>query len=164
MFLYSILIDETVIINLIKMGKISLEVIGIKEVEKSYIAGIIDGEGSIMLQRFHKGDFPTPCVSIASTTIELLEWVKEVSGVGIIKKKKNYNCEKHKDCYSYVVKHDKAIELIKDIYPYLVIESKKKRAELILMRYKAVTPRNGRYSEEMLREKEEFYEEFIRIK
>ena len=68
------------------MGKISLEVIGIKEVEKSYIAGIIDGEGSIMLQRFHKGDLPAPCVSIASTTIELLKWIKEVSGVGIIKK------------------------------------------------------------------------------
>lgn len=48
------------------MGKISLEVIGIKEVEKAYIAGIIDGEGSIMLQRFHKGDLPAPCVSIDS--------------------------------------------------------------------------------------------------
>ena len=135
-----------------------------RECEKAYIAGIIDGEGSIMLQRFHKGDLPAPCVSIASTTIELLEWIKEVSGVGIIKKKKNYNCEKHKDCYSYVVKHDKAIELIKDIYPYLVIEIKKKRAELIIRRYTAVTPRNGRYSEEMMREKEEFYKEFISIK
>ena len=164
MFLYSILIDEIVIINLIKMGKISLEVIAIKEVEKSYIAGIIDGEGSIMLQRFHKGDLPAPCVSIASTTIELLEWVKEVSGVGTIRKKKNYNEEKHKNCYSYEVRYDKAIELIKEVYPYLVIESKKKRAELILRRYKAVTPRNGRYSEEMLREKEEFYEEFMNLK
>lgn len=41
--------------------------------EKYYIAGIIDGEGSIMLQRFHKGEYPSPCVSIASTNIELLE-------------------------------------------------------------------------------------------
>lgn len=135
-----------------------------RECEKAYIAGIIDGEGSIMLQKFGKGDFPAPCVSIASTTIELLEWIKKVSGIGIIKKKKNYNCEKHKDCYSYVVKHDKAIELIKDVYPYLVIENKRQRAELIIRRYKAVTPRNGRYSEEMLREKEEFYEEFMAIK
>ena len=63
-----------------------------------------------------------------------------------------------------MVKHDKAIELIKDIYPYLVIESKRQRAELIIRRYKAVTPRNGKYNEEMLREKEEFYEEFMSIK
>lgn len=74
-----------------------------RECEKAYIAGIIDGEGSIMLQRFLKRDLPAPCVSIASTTIELLEWVKKVSGVGTIRKKKNYNEEKHKDCYTYEV-------------------------------------------------------------
>lgn len=91
-------------------------------------------------------------------------FIKEVTGVGIIKRKKNYNTEKHKDCYSYVVKYDQAISLIRDIYPYLIIKSKKARAKLIVERYKAVTPRNGRYSEEMLREKKLFYEEFINIK
>ena len=38
----------------------------LKETEKAYIAGIIDGEGSIMLQKFHSNEFPAPCVSIAS--------------------------------------------------------------------------------------------------
>lgn len=33
--------------------------------EKAYIAGIIDGEGSIMLQNFHKNQLPSPCVTIA---------------------------------------------------------------------------------------------------
>ncbi|MDV4151809.1 hypothetical protein R0131_13355 [Clostridium sp. AL.422] len=45
--------------------------------EISYIAGIIDGEGSIMLQKFHSNEFPAPCVSIASTSLELLTWIKE---------------------------------------------------------------------------------------
>ena len=35
---------------------------------------------------------------------------------------------------------------------------------LILTKYKLVTPRNGRYSEEMLKAKIDFYNEFISIK
>lgn len=134
------------------------------EVEKAYIAGIIDGEGSIMLQKFHKNEFPSPCVSVASTTLELLNWLKDKIGGGKIIKKKNYNPEKHSDCYSYILKYNEAINLIEEIYPYLIIESKKRRASFILEKYKAVTPRNGRYSEELLKAKNKFYEDFISIK
>lgn len=134
------------------------------ETEKSYIAGIIDGEGSVMLQRIHKNEPPSPCVSIASTTLELLEWVKNTVGKGRIISKKNYNIEKHKDCYSYVLRRNDAISLLNDIYPYLIINTKKKRAELIISTYKSITPRNGYYTDEMLIAKEEFYKEFIVIK
>ena len=54
--------------------------------DKAYIAGIIDGEGSIILIRFHQKQFPSPCVSIASTSLELLEWLRNTTKVGIIKK------------------------------------------------------------------------------
>lgn len=54
------------------------------ETEKAYIAGIIDGEGSMMLQRFHKNSFPSPCVSIASTTLKLINWIKDTFDVGVI--------------------------------------------------------------------------------
>ena len=134
------------------------------ETEKAYIAGIIDGEGSIMLQKFHKGEFPSPCVSIASTTLELLNWIKVIVGAGVIIRKKNYNPEVHKECYSYVIKHDKAIDLLKEIYPYLIIEVKKARAHLILSKYKSVTPRNGRYNKESLMLKQKFYDEFMSLK
>ncbi|MEW8995609.1 hypothetical protein [Clostridium sp.] len=134
------------------------------EIEKAYIAGIIDGEGSIMLQRFHTNQYPAPCVSIASTTIELLTWLKDTIGYGVIIKKKNYNPEKHKLSYSFVIKQNNAIKLLEDIYPYLIIESKRKRAEMIITQYKSLTPRNGRYTEEQLAKKEIFYEEFINAK
>lgn len=134
------------------------------ETEKSYIAGIIDGEGSIMLIKYHSNEFPSPCVSIASTTMELLEWLKKTVGAGVIIHKKNYKPEIHKECYSYVLKFDAAINLMKDIYPYLIIKVKKKRAKLIIDKYKSVTPRNGRYSDEMLILKEQFYKEFMEIK
>lgn len=73
------------------------------DVEKAYIAGIIDGEGSIMLQTFHKNQLPAPCISITSTTIELLEWIKTKIDTGTITRKNNYNKEKHKYCYKLTI-------------------------------------------------------------
>ncbi len=79
-------------------------------------------------------------------------------------KEKNYNPEKHKLSYSFIIKQNNAIKLLEDIYPYLIIESKRKRAEMIITQYKALTPRNGRYTDEQLAKKERFYEEFINAK
>ncbi|HDK7166948.1 TPA: LAGLIDADG family homing endonuclease [Clostridium botulinum] len=132
--------------------------------QKAYIAGIIDGEGSIMLLKFHNNQFPSPCVSISSTTIELLEWMKDVTKIGTIKSKKNYNTEKHSNCFTYTIKYNDAINFLVQIEPYLVIKNKQKRAKLIIEKYKSVTPRNGKYSDEMLKAKEKFYKEFINIK
>lgn len=129
--------------------------------ECAYIAGIIDGEGSIMLCKFHKNQHPSPCISIASTTLELLTWVHSTTKLGTIKSKKNYNTSKHKNSYTYVVKYNDCLKLLEKIFPYLVIESKRKRAHMIITQYKSLTPRNGRYSKELLALKENFYKEFI---
>ncbi|GFZ32435.1 hypothetical protein CSC2_29610 [Clostridium zeae] len=132
--------------------------------EKAYIAGIIDGEGSIMLTSFHSNELHSPCVSIASTTLELLQWIKDKTNTGVIKRKKNYNTERHKDCFSYTLRYNDAINFLEMISPYLVIESKKRRALMIINEYKSLTPRNGRYSEELLEKKRKFYERFIALK
>ncbi len=58
--------------------------------EKAYIAGIIYEEESIMLYKIHSNEHPSPCISIASTTLELLKWIKETIGKGSIIRKKNY--------------------------------------------------------------------------
>ena len=134
------------------------------ETEKAYIAGIIDGEGSIMLERFHSNQLPSPCISITSSTLELLEYVKTVLGKGSIKSKKNYKIDVHKNCYTYILRYNNALNLLNDIYPYLIINSKRKRAKLIIDNYKKLTPRNGRYTEEMLKNKIEFYNKFINTK
>lgn len=98
-----------------------------------------------------------------STSIELLIWIKNTVGNGNIINKKNYKPKIHKDCYSYVIKYNNAINLLDEIYPYLIIESKKKRANLILTKYKEVTPRNGRYTDDMLKAKNQFYLDFMNI-
>lgn len=133
------------------------------DTEKAYIAGIIDGEGSIMLTRFHKNQYHSPCVSIASTDLELLQWIKNTVKAGKITTKKNYNKEKHKNSYTYTIIYDEAIQLLQNIKPYLVIEKKKTRAQHIISKYKEVTIRNGRYNEAQKLAKEQFYNEFIAL-
>ena len=134
------------------------------ETEKAYLAGIIDGEGSIMLIRLSKTTHPAPVLSVPSTTIELLHYIQKIIGFGKIIPKTNYNKEKHKDCYTFTLIRNQALDVIKEIYPYLIINTKRERARLLLMDYKRLTPRNGRYSMELLIEKEDFYKLFISVK
>lgn len=49
------------------------------------------------------------------------------------------------------------------IDPYLVIQQKKLRSQMILNQYKNLTPRNGRYSKELLAAKEAFYTKFMTL-
>lgn len=79
------------------------------DTEKAYIAGIIDGEGSIMLTRFYKNQHPSPCISVASTSLALLNWIKDKTGFETIKSKKNYNTLKHQDSYVYTIKYNDAM-------------------------------------------------------
>lgn len=135
-----------------------MEDLFIIEIEKAYIARIIDGEGSIMLQKFHSNQLPSPCVSIASTT---LEWIVNITNVGVIKRNKNYNPQNTRIAI-VIFKYDDAINLIRDVYPYIVIKSKKKkRAELIINKYKSATSRNGRYSKEMFEAKKGFMKSLL---
>lgn len=49
-----------------------------ENVEAAYLAGIIDGEGSITLTRMHSKEFRRPCISIASTDLELLSYINSI--------------------------------------------------------------------------------------
>ncbi|SMB85209.1 LAGLIDADG-like domain-containing protein [Desulfonispora thiosulfatigenes DSM 11270] len=132
-------------------------------IEIAYIAGIIDGEGTITLTTHKKGCYPSPTITVASSDYELISWLKKTINAGQIIKKKNYNPDKHKDSWSYVLKYNNVLTLLEYIEPYLVIVNKKKRAELILNEYKKLTPRNGRYSEETLNQKGLFYKKFMEL-
>ncbi|MEQ2528863.1 LAGLIDADG family homing endonuclease [Bacillaceae bacterium CLA-AA-H227] len=134
-----------------------------KDWEASYLAGIIDGEGSITLTRIHKNEHRRPCITIASTDKELLDYVSSLTG-GIILNKKNYNPKKHKDSYTLTIKKkDKVLEILNLITDYLRVERKKQRAKWILENYDMVTPRNGKYNTTLLEEKRLFEEKFFEI-
>lgn len=134
-----------------------------KTEEQAYIAGIIDGEGSILLTRQSKTQHPSPCITVASTDIELLNWLKTTIGRGTLIQKKNYNPKRHKNSFTYTLIRDAAIDLLKEIEPYLIIHKKKARAQHIINNYKKVTVRNGKYTSCQLKAKEQFYNDFMAL-
>jgi hypothetical protein len=58
------------------------EVRSLAAVDAAYIAGLIDGEGTVTLSRRHAKDRRQLVVSIANTEIRLLEFVLERVGAG----------------------------------------------------------------------------------
>ena len=134
----------------------------LSDTEAAYIAGIIDGEGTITLTKNKAGNFPSPTISVASSDLELLLWLKEKIGKGTIKKKKNYNPEKHRDSWTFFLKHNNALNLLVRIEQFLVINSKSYRSKLFTQNYHNLTPRNGRYTPEKMSEKELFINIFFK--
>lgn len=133
----------------------------LSQAEAAYLAGIVDGEGTITLAHIHKGANRQLSVSITNTERQLLDWVKHVIGAGRITKKRAYNA-RHRPSYTYAIANTQALELLRQIAPYLQTH-KRLRAELVLERYKALTPRNGRYSPELLAERERFVQAVLAI-
>lgn len=114
--------------------------------DHAYLAGIIDGEGTIALTKLHKNDrFRSPVVSVANTSFELLEYLKNTYKGSICIKKK-YK-EHHKLSGTWYVSYNNAILILSYIKPFLKIPSKIYRCNIILNEYKKLTLPNGKYSE-----------------
>jgi len=130
--------------------------------EAAYIAGLIDGEGTVTLVRKHKGENRQLCVSISSTEKYLLEFVRHCAGTGKITSKRTTK-RHHTPSFAYAVYNRHALELLKQTFPYMR-SYKRGRAELILAEYLDVTPRNGKYSAELLDRKRDFERRVLAIK
>lgn len=124
-----------------------------------YTAGLFDGEGSVMFTKSHKSKFRAPAVSVTSTTYEILEFLKNNFG-GHISKQKVYKAH-HKPCWSWKVTYNAAINFLSIILPYMKEPQKIHRARLLVEKYKLVTPRNGKYNEELLAKRSAFNQEFF---
>ncbi|MFD2655509.1 LAGLIDADG family homing endonuclease [Gracilibacillus thailandensis] len=71
--------------------------------EAAYLAGIIDGEGTITLTRMHKREHRRPCITIASTDLELLEYLQTIAGGNISNKRFLYFMyKKESRCFLYI--------------------------------------------------------------
>lgn len=87
--------------------------------QAAYLAGIIDGEGSIMLYRREKG--AAMRVTVANTNRALLDWCATVCGVGNIVMTERSN-PKHKPSGMWHVNSQAAASLLEQTRPYLVIK------------------------------------------
>lgn len=133
----------------------------LSKINAAYIAGIIDGEGTITLSRKHKNDNRQLSVTISNTEMPLLEFILNTIEAGKITNKKVYK-DHHTPSMTYALSNRQALDLLAQITPYLQTY-KKERAELILKDYVRVTPRNGKYTESLKTEREEFIDAFFEI-
>ena len=134
----------------------------LSKTDAAYTAGLIDGEGTVTLTRKHKNENRQLCISISSTEIDLLDFVLTATGVGKITNKKASKSI-HSHSYAYAVYNRHALALLEQVLPYLK-SYKRDRAALIIKDYLSVTPRNGKYSDEILVKKRIFEQTVLAIK
>jgi hypothetical protein len=145
------------------MSRIKYKVVHkLEPVNAAYIAGLVDGEGTITLVVKQKNAQRHLALTISNTEFDLLKNVLRVVGAGKLTSKVAYST-KHAIGYTYAIYNQQALTLLSQINPYLR-SYKKKRAKLILSRYLVLTPRNGKYNKTMLKKRAEFIEKFFSIK
>lgn len=104
--------------------------------EKAYIAGLFDGEGSISICKFrsHNSDYVCPhyilSVTCTNTNKEIIEWLYEKIGSSKQMRKREWGKSNWKTSYSWMASANKAVVVLKNIYPYLRI--KKAQAKLAI--------------------------------
>lgn len=130
--------------------------------ERGYIAGPIDGEGTVTLSRKHAADLRHVVVSISNTERELLDHVLALVGCGKITKKKTAK-PIHALSMTYAVWNRQALSLLLQVEPYLR-SYKRMRAQLILKHYIRLTPRNGKYTAMLRAQRTAFESEWLAIR
>jgi hypothetical protein len=128
----------------------------------AYIAGLVDGEGTITLTRLHAHENRRLVVSIANTELQLLDFVLDRVGAGKITRKKTVS-DRHTPSYFYAITSRQALSLLRQILPYLR-SYKRHRADLAIKQYQALTPRNGKYSDSLLSERKAFEQTLLLLK
>jgi len=129
--------------------------------DAAYIAGIIDGEGTITLTRTHRGENRRPLLTISSTESALLLYVQSAIGLGRITNKACAR-EHHTPSFTYVISSRQALAVLSQVAQYLRTY-KASRARLLLDEYTSVTPRNGRYTPEQRTARQQFEARFFAI-
>jgi hypothetical protein len=130
--------------------------------DAAYIAGVIDGEGTITLTRKHRNENRQLAVTISNTELRLLEFVLEVVGAGKITRKRSSKAS-HTPSFTVALYNRQALALLEQIHPYLRTY-KLDRSAAIMHDYIALTPRNGKYSYQQRRQRTEFEETVLAIK
>lgn len=120
----------------------------------AYIAGLVDGEGTVTLTRRHANENRQLVVSIANTERSILEFVLNSVGTGKITNKRTTS-SMHSRSFAYSVSNTQALDLLSQIVKYLR-SYKRHRATLVLTSYKKLTPRNGKYSQAQKKQRRQF--------
>jgi hypothetical protein len=111
------------------------------DTDSAYFAGLMDGEGSIIIAK-NKGGRNTWRATISNTDFDLLNWCKKVTGCGSIVRHENSNplhaTSGAWQCYSW-----NARSILKQLLPYLKIKEKIDRAVRMIAELDLITQEAG---------------------
>lgn len=127
----------------------------------AYIAGLVDGEGTVTLTRMHRNENRRIVVAISNNERSMLDYVIDTVGAGRITRKRTYDTA-HAPSFTFQLSGRQALELLRQIVPYLRTY-KAARARLALANYLRLTPRNGRYDTAIRDQRARFEQEFLAI-
>lgn len=129
--------------------------------DAAYIAGLLDGEGTVTLSRRHRGDARQLAVSIANTERRILEFVRARVGAGKITRKR-VTAAHHTASCAYSISNRQALDLLRQLQPFLQ-SHKRERTQLVVEAYLRVVPRNGKSSALGVQLRREFETAFFAI-
>lgn len=115
-----------------------------KDTEIAYLAGIIDGEGSIYIQRrITKAGYISyfPRFQVVNTNQKVMEWIENTFGGNLYKKPRTKHNTKWRLCFEWFTTVEIMDQLLPLIIPYLII---KKEHALVMMQFRSTfNKRNG---------------------
>jgi hypothetical protein len=130
--------------------------------DAAYIAGLVDGEGTITLSRKHARENRQLVISISNTERSILDFVHSRIGAGKITTKRCIQAH-HAPGFTYAIWNRQALTLLAQIQPFLR-SYKQYRAQVVLTDYVRLTPRNGKYSEAVLAARDHFEAEVLALR
>lgn len=105
----------------------------LSETDKAYIAGFLDGEGSICLSKPKNRRTPHPLITLCNTHFGVMNWISkklELRETAIYTYPED-TIRNHKIKYAVTIgRQAKIKEILENVFPYLII--KKRQAELML--------------------------------
>ena len=123
-----------------------------------YTAALVDGEGSVLLNRPRATENRYPAVTIPSTTYGFMTVLKRTFG-GTVSRKRGL--KKHSKSWAWSIRGNAALELLKRIAIFMKEPEKVRRARLLILRYKTVTVPNGKYTPVQLKARRQFERQFF---
>lgn len=130
--------------------------------EAAYIAGLIDGEGTVILGRKHRNENRHLAITISNTEMALLKFVVDSIGCGKITNKRTTRLH-HIPSFTYAIYNRQALDLLRQIHSPLR-SYKARRANIIIRDYLALTPRNGKCTAAQRKARDAFEKTVLAIK
>lgn len=130
-------------------------------VKLAYMAGLIDGEGTVSLRRNGDGKARFPVVHFNSTTVEMVSWAAENFGG----RQYAYPARKvgHKPYFHWLSSRGHSLTVLSAILPYMLEPKKRARAELILSDYRPSLPGTNQHDVDEADRRKQFEDKFFSL-